>query len=202
MASDPFSYAKELVSQNPSWTALQVGTQVLVEFPTVPKAEMLGVLGYAGFATADAESAVEHLYGSSETIDVVARDNWQNTGVMVDAGQPTTVTYVSGQWTANPATGMVDAAGNPQYVAKPGYTLPGSQEGALIGWIGKPGAVEGEVVSAYSPFLIGNGATVPMGQSGFLFLCINDDLNQEYGMGLEDNEGVITVQITEQKATS
>lgn len=37
--------------------------------------------------------------------------------------------------------------------------------------------------------LIGNGAATPSYQTGHLQLCINDDLEGEYGLGLTDNEG-------------
>jgi len=63
--------------------------------------------------------------------------------------------------------------------------LPGKYEGALCGKVGESGDV----------FLIGNEAQVPGGFSGNLFLCINDDLNGEYGAGFSDNEGSVTVAI-------
>jgi len=71
------------------------------------------------------------------------------------------------------------------YIAKPGYTLPGANEGALCGKVGESGEV----------FLIGKEAQVPAGLSGNLFLCINDDLNGKYGPGFSDNEGSVTVAV-------
>jgi hypothetical protein len=68
--------------------------------------------------------------------------------------------------------------------AKPGYTMPNENEGALIGKVG-------DIV-----FLIGLGATTPLGFAGKLELCINDDLTGEYGAGLSDNSGSVNVQIT------
>lgn len=87
--------------------------------------------------------------------------------------------------TANPVTGFVDANGNPGLTVKPGCTLPGINDGALCGRIGTDGEV----------FLIGDAKEIPISSSGHLFLCINDDLNQEYGPGFRDNEGSINVSI-------
>lgn len=85
------------------------------------------------------------------------------------------------RWTveANPATGMVSAAGNPRLIAKRGYTLSGQPEGALIGRIGNSGV----------PLLIGNQAQLPHGQPGGLHLCINDNLDECFRAGLSDNLG-------------
>lgn len=119
-------------------------------------------------------------------ITVQAAIKWQNTGVMVNPGTKVTVTYQSGLWTANPQSGILyDADGSPNFIpAKTGYTLPGANEGALIGKVGN------EV------FLIGSNAIVPANLSGELQLCINDDLNGIYGAGFTDNIGSITVKIT------
>jgi len=112
---------------------------------------------------------------------------WQNTGVMVSAGTPVSIAYVSGLWTANPEDNngqLYNANGNPQFLpAKPGYTMPGQNEGALVGRVGT------------TVFLVGMGATVPSGLSGELQLCINDDLNGIYGAGLTDNIGSIIVSV-------
>ena len=197
---DSASYAKSLHDQNPSWTAMQVGTQVLAQFPQMDSNEMIGALTYAGFSFDDAQAATEQLFGHSEEVVVVAASKWQNTRIMIEGNQAATVSYVSGQWTANPSTGMVDAAGNPSYIAKSGYTMEGQHEGALIGLIGQDGVKEGEVKTSYQPFLVGNNGTVPLGQKGYLFLCINDDLYQRYGAGFTDNEGQVIVKIVEAKA--
>ena len=86
---------------------------------------------------------------------------------------------------ANPATGMVGGDGHAGLIAKPGYTLPGANEGALIGRIGSNGA----------PFLIGAQGQLPHGQKGELQLCINDDLDGRYGAGLSDNQGSLSVEV-------
>ena len=92
---------------------------------------------------------------------------------------------VSGKWLARPVGGMVDGNGSPGLIAKAGYTLPGANEGALIGRVGSGG----------TPFLVGDLAAVPPGQTGELQLCINDDLEGRYGIGLGDNQGALTVQV-------
>lgn len=119
------------------------------------------------------------------TVQVQARDPWQGTGVQINGQSWQLAVCTGGQWTANPGTGMVGAAGHPGLTAKPGYTLPGQAEGALIGRIGENGA----------PFLVGNQAQLPRGQQGELQLCINDDLAGLYGAGLSDNQGSLSVEV-------
>lgn len=119
------------------------------------------------------------------TVQVQARDPWQGTGVQINGQSWQLAVCTGGQWTANPGTGMVGAAGHPGLTAKPGYTLPGQAEGALIGRIGENGA----------PFLVGNQAKLPRGQQGELQLCINDDLAGRYGAGLSDNQGSLSVEV-------
>ncbi|RFD29160.1 dehydrogenase [Pseudomonas sp. GL93] len=119
------------------------------------------------------------------TVQVQANQAWQGTGVQVNGHSWQMAVCTGGQWTANPGTGMVGAAGHPGLTAKPGYTLPGQPEGALIGRIGTSGA----------PFLVGNQAQLPRGQQGELQLCINDDLAGRYGAGLSDNQGSLSVEV-------
>lgn len=119
------------------------------------------------------------------TVQVQARAPWQGTGVQINGQSWQLAVCTGGQWTANPGTGMVGAAGHPGLTAKPGYTLPGQAEGALIGRIGTSGA----------PFLVGNQAQLPRGQQGELQLCINDDLAGRYGAGLGDNQGSLSVEV-------
>ncbi|OMQ09747.1 hypothetical protein [[Flexibacter] sp. ATCC 35103] len=113
---------------------------------------------------------------------------WFDTGIRMNASTVASISYLKGLWTANPNDNngqLYNANGNPTYInAKPGYTMPNENEGALIGKIGE------------TVFLVGMGVTTPAGLVGKLELCINDDLNGEYGAGLSDNIGSITVQIT------
>lgn len=120
-------------------------------------------------------------------VTVQADIAWQNTGVVISSSNTVNIKYVSGLWTANPQDNygqLYNGFGNPQFIAaKSGYTMPGQNEGALIGKVGN------------TIFLIGMGATVPPNLSGEIQLCINDDLNGEYGAGLTDNLGSIVVAI-------
>jgi len=120
-------------------------------------------------------------------VTVEANVSWQNTGVYISATETGSITYKDGLWTANPndnSGNLYNAAGNPNYIdAKSGYTLPGVNEGALIGKVGD------------SIFLIGESVSIPVGVSGVIELCINDDLTGEYGAGLTDNKGSIEVTI-------
>jgi hypothetical protein len=122
-------------------------------------------------------------------VQVDSTQPWQNTGVSVQPGNVITITYKSGQWTADPATNngnLYDANGCPgNIITQSGYPIQNVNMGALIGQVG-----------TNAPFLIGNGPiTTPAGQSGALKLCINDDLNAEYGAGLADNIGSLQVRI-------
>lgn len=130
-----------------------------------------------------ADSLATDLLG--KTVTVQANQAWQGTGVQVDGKTRRVSLYEGGSWTANPANGMVDADGHAGLPAKAGYTLPGANEGALIGRIGSSGPA----------FLLGNQGQLPRGQSGELQLCINDDLTGEYGAGLTDNQGSLQIQI-------
>jgi len=121
--------------------------------------------------------------------DVAANQNWADTGVDFDAAQAFGIDYLGGQWTANPSTGMVDADGNGQYKGKPGYTLEGANEGALIGRIR---AADGST----QVFLVGKRFQGTAERAGRLSLCINDDLDDRYGVGLGDNQGSVRVSIT------
>ena len=112
---------------------------------------------------------------------------WQNTGIEITAGETTNVIYSSGNWTANPNTNngeLYGPDGVPQHTpAQSGYTMPGQNEGALIGKVGD------------TVFLIGRNVTIPSNLSGTLELCINDDLDGQYGAGFSDNQGAIEIRV-------
>lgn len=120
--------------------------------------------------------------------EVAAATKWVDSGININAGDEVELRYSGGTWTANPETGFVDASGNSDFIAKPGYTLPGANEGALCGRIGPDGKV----------FLVGKKINFTADTSGELYFCINDDLNGEYGAGFTDNIGsvYVTVDIT------
>lgn len=116
-----------------------------------------------------------------------AKTKWMKTGITINPKTSADIQVVGGSWTANPHTNggqLYSAAGDPQgAIAKPGYAIPGVREGMLVGRVGS------------TVFPIGMGASTPPNIVGALELCINDDLNQEYGAGYTDNEGSIQVQI-------
>ncbi|MGH8380285.1 hypothetical protein [Pseudomonas sp.] len=167
----------------PSLTALDIGGIILDPnvLPGTPAPEMASALAGAGFDAASTSDAVNVLYPI--TLIVQAKEAWQASGLTVTGRQITQIS-AQGSWTANPATGMVGPAGNPGYKAPARYTLPGAPEAALIGKIG-----------SNAPFLVGAGAQAPAGQSGPLQLCINDDLDGVYGVGLRDNIGTLQVSL-------
>jgi phosphatidylserine decarboxylase len=126
--------------------------------------------------------------GKWEDVDfnIVSTQAWQNAGY-VNEGSSYKIQYIGGLWSANPSINngnLYSAVGSSVVATQSGYPLTGANEGALVGKIGDNPV-----------FLIGDGATIPAGQTGPLMLCINDDINGEYGAGLTDNEGQITVSI-------
>lgn len=146
--------------------------------------------GSSNFATLQSDGSF--VTPTTVSCTVQANQGWQDSGTAVAAGQVVTISYVSGAWTADPATNggsLYNANGCPDLPVpsdQTSYPIPGVAMGALVGKVG----------SAGTPFLIGNGpCPVPAGDTGELYLCINDDLTGTYGAGLTDNSGSITVQI-------
>ncbi|MDH3999612.1 MAG: S10 family peptidase, partial [Desulfuromonadales bacterium] len=115
-----------------------------------------------------------------------ATTKWLDSGISLRQGATLLVKAMSGHWSANPANGFFGADGDKRHIAKVGYTLPSEKEGALCGRISATGKA----------FLIGAEAQWTVAESGNLFLCINDDLNGEYGAGFSDNEGSVTVAVS------
>lgn len=182
----PAELAMILHESYPALSALDIGNVILAAevFPDTPAAVMLSALTGAGFDANTAADAVNVLYPI--TVSVQSNQPWQATGLHVTGRQDTQIS-AQGSWTANPATGMVGPAGNRAFIAKPGYTLPGAPEGALVARIGDN-----------APFLVGTLGQAPVGQSGQMHLCINDDVNGIYGAGLKDNHGTLEVHIVTQ----
>lgn len=119
------------------------------------------------------------------TMQVQSNIAWQGTGVQLNPQVPRLVRYISGQWCASKEGGWVDGNGGSRHITYSSYTLPGAAEGALIGRVGDGG----------KPFLIGDLAQLPVGEQGELQLCINDDLTGQYGAGLKDNVGALTIRV-------
>lgn len=141
---------------------------------------------FIALATATASQA-QAPKTEEKTFTVQAAMPWQDTGVTV-GGNPVAIRVTGGVWTANPTTGMVGPGGNPRFIGKPGYALPGAPEGMLIGRVGK------------HVFPVGAGSSIPPGIRGKLELVINDDVRGRYGKAFGDNRGALTVAITIFKA--
>ncbi len=121
-------------------------------------------------------------------VTVDATTLWMDTGLTLD-GTATVRIAANGEWSANPANGLVGPDGHAGLIAKEGYNLEGQVEGLLVGQV---------VVAGGSPvvFPVGPIGFVPDGLIGPLHLSINDDMNGIYGAGFTDNEGSLTVRIT------
>jgi hypothetical protein len=115
------------------------------------------------------------------TID--ATEIWVDTGLSLKGTAAVEIEVTGGSWTANPANGMVNANGHAGLIAKPGYNLPGSVEGLLVGSVGPN----------IQAFAVGMNYTIPPGPTGPLLLSINDDIDRRYGTGFTDNRGSIEV---------
>jgi hypothetical protein len=111
---------------------------------------------------------------------------WMDTGLTLDGTEAVTV-EATGQWTANPATGLVDANGHQGLIAKDGYNLPGQPEGLLVCKVGE---------SLQTVLPLGARGTIPAGHAGELYISINDDMNARYGVGFVDNQGQLSIKIT------
>ncbi len=190
----PAELAGIIHEQYPNLPAVEVARAVQAGLPSTSKADMYAALTGCGFSAGDAQAAVDTLYPAPPAptptppvpVNVTVRANqpWQASGVTLLSGQKAAIAVTGGSWTASPQAGMCGAGGS-RFVAKPGYTLPGAREGALIGRVG-----------SNPPFLVGPAANAPDGQAGMLSLCINDDLERRYGSGLADNRGELNVTVT------
>lgn len=121
---------------------------------------------------------------SACTTEIEAHEKWQKTGFMVGKDQNIVIKYISGQWTANPESPRLYGPDGINISAKPGYALPGVNEGSLVGRIKD------------RTFYVGAELKLPPGLEGELELTINDDLEGRYGVGYTDNQGVLNVMIS------
>jgi hypothetical protein len=112
----------------------------------------------------------------TEIIDVEARDGWNNTHIEVEEGDLLTITYVSGKWSPWPGDryDAIGSGGDPRCRCN---VMEGVSHAALIGRIGD-----------HEPFLIGERYHHSIGESGILFLGIND-------VDIYDNSGHLQVKV-------
>jgi hypothetical protein len=119
-----------------------------------------------------------------------ARGSWQETGMVVVQGAAALEFRAAGTWVFNPGLAAVGGDGNCRFSTRKrtmyAYSGPGGCEGQLIGRIG-----DGR------PFVVGahGSHSVAAGESGQVYLVINDDLEGLAGKGLTDNSGSLTVTI-------
>lgn len=150
-------------------------------YPHTEKEEMMDILRSV-CPDENIQQAIEILYPTCVTVK--AAEIWKDTGIDVAEEEIVTVLYLSGQWKVNPQhREYYDAEGNLETHTPCGYVLENRHDGCLVGKVG-----DGE------PFYIGKKQEVPR-SSGRLYLIANDDIECLYGVGYEDNEGEIVVEI-------
>ncbi|MFA9401535.1 MAG: hypothetical protein ACERKY_00555 [Anaerolineales bacterium] len=112
----------------------------------------------------------------AEIIDVEARGGWNNTHIEVEEGDLLTITYVSGKWSPWPGDRFdaIGSGGDPRCRCN---VMEGVSHAALIGRIGD-----------HEPFLIGERYHHSIGESGILYLGIND-------VDIYDNSGHLQVKV-------
>jgi hypothetical protein len=113
---------------------------------------------------------------SSQTFSVPARAGWTNTGIRVQPGTRLVIQSLSGEWSPWPG-GAYDAigfGGDPRCDCN---VMAGVSHAALIGRIGES-----------QPFLVGEMLDLRTGESGDLYLGIND-------VDLADNSGSLQVEV-------
>ena len=134
------------------------------------------------------------------TVTIDSTKPWQKTGLVSPAGSESfsvakiSVTSIKGSWTADPSTnhhkkyGADGCPGREITNTYQSYPLAGVNQGALVGRIGPTGG----------PFLVDGShhADTEVDTGGELELCINDDLKQVTGPGLDDNQGSLTITLS------
>ena len=122
-------------------------------------------------------TTTEEVRNTSEiTVDILANQNWQNTGVSVQPGDTLVIQHISGKWSPW-SDGSCDGNGMPNTSLTANNIVTGVLHASLIGRIGDN-----------QPFFVGNTLTQVVEQSGYVYLRINDT-------ALNDNSGKITLRI-------
>jgi hypothetical protein len=94
-----------------------------------------------------------------------AAQSWQNTGILVHAGDRLTILYENGQWTADIRAGLAPPAGNPRTPGRTNDVVPAAYHSALIGRVGD------------QLFIIGNALDTVATVDGRLYCVINTDIS-------------------------
>ncbi len=115
-------------------------------------------------------------------IRIYANQDWTNTEVLVHPGDTLEIQYLSGSW--SPWSGdSYDGIGSGGVPTCDCNVIFGVSHASLIGKIGDG-----------NPFFVGNKFTQPIGQSGYLYLGINDTR-------LNDNSGSLLVRVNISRST-
>lgn len=112
----------------------------------------------------------------SEVVSVAAEDSWTSTGIQISEGDRLTIRYLSGKWSPW-AGGKYDALGSGGDPRCRCNVIDGISHAALIGRIGEN-----------EPFFVGDQYFHQLGESGELFLGIND-------VDIYDNSGSLRVRV-------
>lgn len=113
---------------------------------------------------------------AEQIIEVEAVEGWTNTRIKIHEGDVLTITYLSGEWSPWPGEEFdaIGSGGDPRCRCN---VMDGVSHAALIGRIGHR-----------DPFLVGERYHHRTGESGFLYLGIND-------VDLYDNSGHLRVMV-------
>ena len=112
-----------------------------------------------------------------EIVTIEAARGWNETGIIVGAGDLLTIKYVSGEWSPWPG-GAYDAIGSGGDPRCRCNVMDAVSHAALIGRI-----------EENQPFLVGKEYRHQVGENGKLYLGIND-------VDLYDNSGSLEVEVT------
>lgn len=182
MNFNAYDIAKALKGIEVQYKAITVGGILLNVsiYPNTSREDMLFILKEV-FPEENLSKAIQLLY--PVTIEVSAAKLWNDTGIFIEADELVEVEYLSGSWSVNPQWGICGPEGNPKFIAKRFYLLPGAPEGCLVAKIGE---------NSENIIKIGRAAMIPQSE-GHLYLGANDDEKALYGAGYRDNHGAIQV---------
>lgn len=123
----------------------------------------------------------------TKTVTVDARSLINPTGIRFPHPNKVTIKYLSGTVSVSGIVVNRDAGGDPNYLGKASYFVPGAPEASLCGKIGP-----------LNSFFIGKHKEIaPVGtELGELYLAVNDDSSAAHGIGYGDNSGSFEVEIT------
>ncbi len=127
---------------------------------------------------------------TARTMQVSARDGWQNTTVHLAQAQEAFIT-ASGMWTTHPDRAAQNDADGFPVPAPDTYYLPGARIGGLI-------AIVDDGNGNWNKAFIGRSGNIRAAHPGTLYLSANDepgDPDEDPGRGFYDNAGSLSVVI-------